>query len=419
MRILFLTQYYPPETGAPQARLSDLARRLKAWGHTPTVLTALPNYPRGEVFDGYRGRLLMEEEIDGIRVVRSWIYVTKNTGFFPRLLNYFSFMLSSLIPGIGKVGRHDVVVVESPPLFVGLSGVLVSRLRRAKLVFNVSDLWLDSAVVMRVVRNKVLIKLSTWLEDFIYRQSHAITGQTQGIVQSIRSRFPRKRVVLITNGVDAEVFVPASRFVGGRERIRRELGLNRQFVVGYAGLYGLAMGLESVIEAARIVSGHREIVFAFFGDGPEKTKVVDLAHQLGLSNIRFYPTQPRARMPEIIASFDVALVPLKRIGLFKGAIPSKMFEPMGAAVPVIVSVDGEARALVEWAQAGIYVEPENSQAMAEAILRLCSDSEYRERLGQNGRRYAMEHFDRKEIAKKFEQVLMELCGSETGSHAGR
>lgn len=416
MRILFLTQYYSPETGAPPARLSDWARRLGTYGHITTVLTALPNYPHGEVFQGYRGRFMMEEQIDNVRVIRSWIYATNSKGFVRRLLNYFSFVLSSLLVGIGTVSRHDIVVVESPPLFLGLSGLLISRLRGAKLVFNVSDLWPQSAVEMGMVRSRVLISLSTRLEEFIYRHSHAVTGQTVGIVQNIQSRFSQKRVALMTNGVDPEVFVEASRLTKAAAAIRQEFGLGRQFVVGYAGLHGLAQGLETVIEAARLVSAHHDIVFVFFGDGPSKKELQQLVDRHQVKNVRFYPTQPKARMPEIIASFDISLIPLRRLNVFKGALPSKMFEAMAAAVPLILSIDGEAHALVDVAGAGVYAEPENPQALAAAVLQLYDDPAMRQRLGQNGRQYVMKHFDRREIAKTFEQFLLTVCGSEVSNN---
>src|ERR1051326_4380828 len=318
MRILILTQYYPPETGAPQNRLSDLARRLVELGHNVMVLTALPNYPKGEIFKGYLGHVVLEESIDGIRVIRTWVYATKKRSFQARLLTYFSFVFSSLILGVWKVGRQDVVVVESPPLFPGLSGFLTSRFKNAKLVFNVSDLWPESAVVMGLLRNKMLVRLSKRLEEFFYRHSHLITGQTQGIVDNIRSRFPDKRIHMITNGVDVEAFC--------REGIkaRQEFGTEGKFVIGYAGLHGLAQGLETALQAAQILSGYPTLLFAFFGDGPEKEKLMRVANQIHLANVCFYPTQHASRIPEIIASFDIAIVPLRRLDLFKGALPSKM-----------------------------------------------------------------------------------------------
>jgi glycosyltransferase involved in cell wall biosynthesis len=413
VRLLILTQYYPPETGAPQNRLSDLAQRLHQAGHQVTVLTALPNYPRGEIFENYRGRLLMEESRSGIRIVRTWIYATPRKGFVRRLLNYFSFVFSSFVLGVWKAGSPEIVIVESPPLFLGLSAWLLAFFKNARLVFNVSDLWPDSAVAMGILHNPWLIRLSKWLEEFLYRRSFLITGQTQGIVDNIQSRFPDKRVALITNGVDIKRFMHAA---GDRKsEIKNEFALTDKFVVGYAGLHGLAQGLESVIQAAGLLATEKDIVFAFFGDGPEKEKLVQLVNHLGLQNFRFYPSQMTERMPAIIGSFDIALVPLRRLELFKGALPSKMFEAMAAAVPIVVSIDGEARALVERARAGLFVEAEDSKAMAGAILELYRDRERLTTLGLNGRQYVIEHYDRQKIAERFERLLFANDCPETAT----
>lgn len=407
LRILILTQYYPPEVGAPQNRLSDLARRLARSGHTITVLTALPNYPRSEVFEGYRGRFSVVEQSEGTRVVRTWIYPLKRPSFRRRLLTYLSFAFSSMVLGAWKVGRQDFVVTESPPLFLLFSGLVISRLKRARFVVNISDLWPASAVAMGILRSRVLIALSTRLEEFLYRRSGLITAQTQGMVKNIRSRCPNVRVELMTNGVDTEAFqVPQQPEL--KTRIRKEFGLEKKFVVGYAGLHGLAQGLETVIMAAKVLAGHENIVFALFGEGPEKDLLMRLARQALLANVHFYPAQPVSRMTEVFSLFDCALIPLKRLDLFQGALPSKMFEAMAASVPVIVGVDGEARRLVDKAQAGICVEPENPKALADAILKLYRDPACRKAMGEHGRAYVIEHYDRKRIARQFEQLLVGL-----------
>jgi glycosyltransferase involved in cell wall biosynthesis len=406
MRILILTQYYPPETGAPQNRLSDLARRLKEFGHTVTILTALPNYPRGEIFEAYRGHIIVEENLGGITVIRTWIYATQSKSFVPRLLNYFSFVISSVALGWWRIGSQEVVVVESPPLFLGISGFLLSVFKNARLVLNISDLWPDSAVSMGILKNKLLVGLSRRLEEFLYRHSCLITGQTRGIVENIRSRMRNKKVALITNGVDVDAFAVASQ-VNQRDSIRREFGLGVKHVIGYAGLHGLAQGLETVVQAARLLAHCENLLFVFFGDGPEKKKLMELAQQLGLDNVSFFPPEDTKRMPAIIGSFDIALVPLRRLDLFKGALPSKIFEAMAAAVPIIVTIDGEARELVEKAQAGIAVNAEDPEALANAILQLDDDPNRMKTLGRNGRRYVMEHYDRQKIAEGFERLLLE------------
>jgi len=407
MRILILTQYYPPEVGAQQNRLSDLARRLARSGHTVTVLTALPSYQKGEIFEGYRGRFTVVEQSDGIRIIRTWIYPLRRPSFGLRLLNYLSFVFSSLALGTWKVGKQDCVVAQSPPLFLLISGFVISRLKKAKFIVNISDLWPASAVAMGILRSRALIALSIRLEEFLYRHASLITAQTQGIVESIRSRCPDVRVELMTNGVDTEAFqVPQQPEL--RTLVRKEFKLQEKFVVGYAGLHGLAQGLETVIMAAKVLAGCEDIVFALFGEGPEKDLLKRLARQALLANVHFYPAQPASRMPEVLSLFDCALIPLKRLDLFQGALPSKMFEAMAASVPVIVGVDGEARRLVDKAQAGICVEPENPKALADAVLRLYRDPACRKAMGEHGRAYVIEHYDRGRIARQFEQLLVGL-----------
>lgn len=402
LNILFLTQYFPPEVGAPQNRIFEFAKRLKDNGHNITVLTAMPNYPRGEIYEGYKGKRFLIENMDGIRVIRTWIYATKSKGFVKRLLNYFSFTFSSVFQGLKHLDRSiDVIIVESPPLFLGWSGYRISKKLKAKYVFNVSDLWPESAVKLGVLHNRLFIKLSTCLEEFSYRKADIITGQTRGIIDNISSRGFKDKTYLITNGVDINLF--------GRDRANKQFieenGLSGKFIAGYAGIHGLAQGLETIVKAANILREYDDIRFVFVGEGPEKQKLINMRDELKLNNIMFLPVQPKKNMPGIVASFDCALVPLKKLDLFKGALPSKMFETLASNVPIILSVEGEAKELIESANAGICVEPENEKQIAEAVLKLYKNPELKEALGANGRRYIEEHFDRARITKKFEDVL--------------
>jgi glycosyltransferase involved in cell wall biosynthesis len=405
MRILLVTQYFPPETGAAQNRLGDLATRLADCGHAVTVVTSVPNYPHGRIFDGYRGRWLTEERLGRVRVIRTWVYTSVTKGFVNRLANYFSFVLSSAIAGAFRVGRQDWIIVELPPLFLGLSGMVLRMLKRGRLLLNVSDLWPASAVALGVLRNGLLFRLSTQLELALYRHADAITGQTRGIVDDIRARCPDTPVALMTNGVDVRAFRDDSAG-GGGEAFRKEIGLGDQFVVGYAGLHGLVYGLSTVLEAARLLRDVGDVVFVFVGDGPERERLRGAAHAARLTNVRFVPSQPASRMRAVWAAFDAALVPLRRERFFEGTLPSKMFEAMAAGLPIIASVQGEARAVIEAAGAGISVEPEDALGIADAVRRLRGDRAYRASLGNNGRRHVMEHYDRARIARSFESFLL-------------
>ena len=409
MRILFLTQYFPPETGASQNRLGDLSHRLSALGHKVTVLTALPNYPKGEFYPGYRGRLVMTEDDHGIRIVRTWLYTTKTKSFLRRVLNYLSFSMLSVFVGLLAVGRVDVVYVDSPPLFLGVSGYLLARLKRAMFVLNVADLWPQSAVALGMLRNPRLIRWATRLEEGLYRRSRFVTGQTEGIVESIRRRCPATSIELLTNGVATEFIAQVDAARAKRESIRNELGFGSRFIVIYTGVHGLAQGLETMLSAAQVLAEWDNIKFVLLGDGPEKPKLQALAAEKQQRNVEFLPQQATSQMPLILAAVDACVVPLKRDELFKGALPSKLFEALGAGVPVIGALDGEARRLVQRSGGGLVVEPENPANVAEAILQLSRDPLLCKRLGERGRNYVASHYDRKVIAERFESLLVRFA----------
>lgn len=406
MRILFLTQYYPPETGAAQNRMSDLARRLKNAGHDVTVLTALPSYPKGEIYPGYRGRFVMPEDDAGIRIVRTWAYATKEKSFVPRILNYLSFSVLSVAVGWWTIENADIVFVESPPLFVGFAGYCLSKLKHAKFVLNISDLWPESAVVLGVLRNRRLIRWVTRAEEWLYSRASLVTGQTQGIIASIRRRCPNTLLHLLTNGVAPEFLEEAAHLRSSRACLREKFGLGQRFIVAYTGVHGLAQGLDTLLRAAEILRGHRGIQFCFFGDGPEKPHLRSIAAERGLENVQFYPPLPASQMVELLASVDVCVVPLRRNDLFKGALPAKLFEALAAGVPVLAAVDGEAKELVEKSQGGLLVEPENPEDLAQKALRLYRDAELCRRLGENSPAYVLNYYNRKEIAERFERLLL-------------
>jgi len=277
----------------------------------------------------------------------------------------------------------------------------LARKLKAKYVFNISDLWPESAIKLGVLNNKLMIKMSVWLEEFSYRKADIVTGQTKGIVENISKRGFKDKTYLVTNGVDLSLF--------GKDKANlefiKENGLEGKFLVGYAGIHGLAQGLETIIKAASILKEHEGIKFVFVGDGPEKQKLINMIKELKLENVAFLPVQPKKNMPGIVASFSCAVVPLKKLDLFKGALPSKMFETLASNVPIVLSVEGEAQQLIEDAKAGICVEPENEKEIAEAVLKLYQNPELKEEMGVNGRMYIEEYFDRAKITRRFEEIL--------------
>ncbi|MBA3827735.1 MAG: glycosyltransferase family 4 protein [Taibaiella sp.] len=405
MRILFLTQYYPPETGAPQNRIHSLACYLKADGVEVEVLTALPNYPRMEIFPDYVGKEGMNEYIDGIKVYRAGIYIRRSKGIFKRLLNYFSFVYSSMQLS-SKLPEYDFVICESPPLFLGISAYLIAKRKNAKMIFNVSDLWPESAEKLNIVTNKWMLKLAYRLEAFLYKKSILVTGQTQGIVKNIAGRFPNVRTYWLPNGVDFKMF--------SKDKINKEWRTqkgfaNDAFILLYAGILGHAQGLEVILNAADRLRSYSAIKFIIMGDGPEKDALLQMKNDMALENVIFEPNTPRHLMPSVISSIDAAVIPLKKLDIFLGAIPSKVFEPLAYGKPIILGVGGEAKELfIDSGDAGLYFEPENATALAQAVLMLYQNPATTRTLGQNGAQYVKDNFDRKKISSNLYNVLQSL-----------
>lgn len=408
MKLLILTQYYPPETGAPQNRLSELAIRLKKKGVEVSVLTAMPNYPKGQVFESYQGKWFMKEEIQGIPVFRSWIYASQKKGIGPRLLNYFSFVFSSSFFGLINPGKVDFVLCESPPLFLGLTALWLCFWKRSKLIFNVSDLWPESAEKLGIVTNKTMLGLATFLENHFYRKSALISGQTQGIVEDIRRRHPKKRFVWLRNGVDTSFFNPDQ--ING-EKWKAENGFSKgDFLFLYAGILGHAQGLEVILQAAARLKEFPQLKFLLVGTGPEKEKLENLNRNLGNSNVFFIGSVEKEKMPEIVAASNASIVPLKKLDLFLGAIPSKIFENLAMRKPVFLGVDGEARTLfIEEGKAGWYFEPENDADLANKIKEVLGSPDLLSQKGNNGLAYVKAKFEREIIAEEFLQELKKIA----------
>ena len=398
MKIGILTQYYPPEIGAPQRRLSSLAQEFRKRGHTVVVLTAMPNYPRGRIYPGYRG-LFRQEDRDGIRIFRTFIYPTNSLNKIKRLLSYFSFVLSATILGAIYLPKVDYLLTESPPLFLGIAGYLLSRFRKARWVFNISDLWPESAVRLGLLQDGLSLRLSSSLEAFCYRKAWLVTGQTREILGNIGQRFPRVSTYHLSNGVDTELFSPDRRSAA----VRAQLGNGKACLAVYAGLHGIAQGLEQVLEAAAQLQDLEDLLLVFIGDGPEKQSLMARARQLGLNNIRFLNPYPGEAMPAILASADLAIVPLKT--KLPGAVPSKLYEAMGSGVPVILAAEGEPAQITQETQAGVVVSPGDATALAAALRDFISSPERRAQMGVNGRLAALARFDRSRIAQSFLEFL--------------
>jgi glycosyltransferase involved in cell wall biosynthesis len=413
MRILFLTDNFPPESNAPAARTFEHARVWVELGHEVTVVTGFPNFPTGRIHDGYRNRPRSVESVDGIRVVRVWTYIRPNEGVFGRSLDYLSFALSAIPAGTIE-SRPDVVVGTSPQLLTVLGAWVLSRLRRVPCVFEVRDLWPESIVAVGAARDGPGIRALSHLAGFLYEHSQMIVAVTDSFEEILAGRgVPREKIAVVKNGVDLELFSPRPRDDGFRQR----LGVDHDtFLLTYAGTVGMAHGLSTVLDAAEASAG-QALTFLVVGDGAEKERLARDASARGLTNALFLPGQPRAKIPGILAASDAVLIHLRDDPLFASVIPSKIFEAMAMARPIVLGATGESAALVRETGCGIVVPPEDPGAVVRAAGRIAADPDLAVSLGESGRRAAEERFSRRAAAIRMLRVLSDAASA--GRRAAR
>lgn len=394
MKTLIVTHYFPPEIGAPQARLSELARYWAEAGDDVTVLTGMPNHPTGVIPPEYQGKALLEEETDGYRVVRTWLYATPNEGIAKKTLGHLSFMFTSLFLGIWKLGRADVVVVSSPTFFSIFSAYAIAKIKRARFVVEIRDLWPAIFVELGVLTNRRIISLLERLELWAYRVADEVVVVTHGFKDDlVRRGVPEAKVHVIRNGVDLDRFRPGGDRTPGRKRLDVP---DDRYLVLYLGAHGISHGLETVIRAAKLLQ-QEPIEFRFVGDGSKKAELERQAWDDGVTNLRFFPSVPRDDVPELLAAADICLVPLRDVPLFSTFIPSKIFEYLGAGKAVVGAVDGEPARILQEAGAPV-VEPQDPLALADEIRRLAPDASRRNQLGIRGRNHVERQFDRRSLA---------------------
>ncbi len=407
MRILHLSQYFPPEAGAVQVRAMTVARTLAEAGHRVTVLTEVPNHPSGIVQPGYRRKLWVRETRDGVDVLHLWVKTSPVKTFRTRMAFYLSYMLGAIVAGLLVRGKVDVIFANSPPLFVAIAGWVVSTVRRVPFVMEVQDLWPESAVVLGELRNPYFIRLAEWFEMRCYHRARRVIAVTRGIYDRLRARgVAESKLALVPNGSNTAIFRPAPE---EGARLRAQLGLEGRFVVLYGGIHGIAQGLETVVEAARLLRDDPDIQFLFVGEGPRKAALLALKEQYSLDNLRLLPGQPLERMAPYLSMADVALVPLRRLDLFRGALPTKMFDAWACRTPTLITVDGEARHLLEQVGAGVFVEPENPAALADALRQLKEQPERLARMGEAGYRAVQERYSLQAAAQQIEQILRQAA----------
>ena len=377
MRILFLTENFPPETNAAATRVYERACYWAKWGHDVTILTCAPNFPQGRLFDGYQNRWHQMEDMDGLRVVRVKTYIAANRGTLLRTLDFASFMIMAVGAGLFEK-RPDVIVSTSPQFFVAVSGWMLGALRRVPFVFELGDLWPASIVAVGAMQESLAIRILERIELLLYRRSAAVIALTHAFKTNLVARgIPAEKIAVVINGVDLWRYGARSPDT----ELLEAWDIKDQFVIGYVGTHGMAHGLMNVLDAAALLSERTDIAFLLVGAGAEREALMLESEARGLENVIFMPPQPKDAMPAVWSLCQVALVHLRNSPAFEDVIPSKMFEAMGMGLPIILALpSGEARDILEADGAGIYVPPENATALAAAVTRLADKTKLYQRL---------------------------------------
>ena len=403
MHILFLTDNFPPEVNAPASRTFEHCREWVKAGHKVTVVTCAPNFPKGKVFDGYRNRAWQTEEMDGIRVIRVWSYITANEGFVKRILDYQSFMVTATLAS-PFVRGVDVVVGTSPQFFTACAAYVVAGMKRVPWVFELRDLWPESIRAVGAMKESKALDWLEKLELFLYRKANAVVSVTNAFRDNLIGRgIDGAKIHVVTNGVDISRFNPREKDA----ELVRELGLEGKFVAGYIGTHGMAHALETLLEAAAKLKarpdGDRYRIL-LLGDGARKAELVAQAQAKGLDNVLFVDSVSKEQVVRYWSLLDVSIIHLRKTELFTTVIPSKLFECMGMGIPVLHGVAGESAGIVEKEGAGIVFEPENANALCDGLARLAADRALYDQYRRNALTGA-HNYDRSVLAGRMLGVL--------------
>ena len=401
MKILFITHNFPPEVNAPANRTHEHCRRWVADGHEVTVITGVPNYPRGVLFDGYKNRWIQEETIDGIRVIRTWMYVTPNSGFARRVANYLLFAVTAVLAS-SRAERPDLVIGTSPQFFAGVAGAVIARLKRRPFILEIRDLWPKSVVELGQLGPGPILSTLEGVERWLYRSAAGVVVNTRTFRQHIIDRgVDEAKIELIYNGIDPALFKPRPP----NQELLAKHDLDGYFTVAYVGTLGLAHGLTLLVDVAERMKDREKLRFVLIGDGADREKLeTDIARR-GLDNIVMLGLQPRQAMPDWIASIDLLLVMLRDLPVFETVIPSKIFEFLAQERPIILAAKGEIRRMMEEAQGALVIDPEVEDQMVDAIAQIMDDPESATARAQAGKRWVDAGFIRDDLARRMATFL--------------
>jgi colanic acid biosynthesis glycosyl transferase WcaI len=406
MKILIITLYYKPDPGASSVIISQLSRELVNLGHKVTVVTGFPHYAENVMEKKYRGKIFTTENLDSIKIVRTYLYTSPHkANFMVRLLNYVSFNILSTLAGLFS-GLQDLIFAPSPPLTVGLSAAFIGFFKRIPYVYNVQDINPDVLIKLGILRNRLFILFAKSLEKFVYNSAEQITVLSEGFRDNLLAKsVPPQKLTIIPNFIDPDFVKPLPR----ENEFARQHNLGGRYVVLYAGNLGHSQNLEDLLECAKLMSSEKDLVFLIVGHGSRKPFLEDYARELNLENVLFVPFQPLEMMPEIYASADLSLVTLKQ-GIALDSVPSKIYTIMASARPVLAAVDpgSDAWKLVENAGCGLCLDPESPTALREAIDYLRERPDLSSAMGQRGRQYVLDHHTSTLIGQEYQELFMRI-----------
>lgn len=409
MRILLLHQYFLEEDDPGGSRWNEMTKTWTDLGHEVTVIAGMVHYNASQKREEYRGKYFVKKKQGKVEVLRAHVSESYNKGFLGRLWGYFSFMFSSLYGGLFKLsGKYDVVLVTSPPLFVGISGYLISRFKRAPMIFEIRDLWPESAIDTGVLTNKTIIKLAYAVERFIYKKSRLINVLTPAFYNTLKDKkgISESKLIMIPNAADFSLSEAVLNNFD-REQFRKDYQLEGRFVVTYVGSHGVANHLEQLLEAGKALED-TNVLFLLIGQGMEKARLMKLAEEMEVKNVRFIDPVPKQEVFKYIIASDMGASVLKKVDTFKTVYSNKTFDYFSCKKPILMAIDGVSRELVEEANAGSYVEPENIQEYNRVIREYLAAPERLLREGENGYNYARQNFDREVLAKKYLEAIRSL-----------
>lgn len=402
MRILFLTDNFPPEVNAPATRTYEHAREWVQAGHEVTVITCAPNFPRGKIFDGYKNRWHQKEMMDGIRVIRVWSYIAANKGVARRTLDFISFSITSFLAGLRV--KTDVIVATSPQFFTALSGRTLSWIRRIPWIMEVRDLWPESIKAVGAAKLGPMVRYFEWEELRCYKSARKIIVVTDSFRERLIERgiFAHK-IGVVKNGCNRELFRPTPKDT----ELLHSLGLQNKTIIGYIGTLGMAHKLDFILRCAKKIESETQYHFLIMGDGARKKELMKLKEELALKNVTILPAVQKYKVNQYVSLLDIALINLRRSSTFLSVIPSKIFENAGMEIPILLGVQGEAQRLVESYGAGKSFEPENEADFLDKLHALTNDKATYEKCKEGCRRLVTD-FDRKILAQNMLEHIVEV-----------